>query len=682
MSRQEEDLGTMTAAKRRKTNVSRACTTCRRRRVRCDGLPRCSTCQVSDVECIYDPDQDGRKPATKLYVEALVNRVKALEEQLANQDGNTSSTPGSPMDTGLTTAARLLESEGARGTLRIENNSVMHHGPSSAFMHLPDISDRLQEDVEIVGWSPEAFSPGQDLASVPWHRHLPVGCVADSDEHERHLDLFFSYLNGWCYNIDEASFRAGLYASASSSSPSWRNSHYSPLLHNAMLALTCPLAADRPGHYDHSRAELLANQASSYLDAEACQPMISTVRGLMLLGSYHWSTWRHSLGWLYEGMGVRMAQTLGLNVDCSNLVTRGVITEAVKKQRDRAFFTVYTQDQLWSLAIGRTAGLTMEDFETAIPEINADDDAMPWLDHHQRAALRLGTMPVINPSWTSSTFHHTCTLALLSDRMHQALYRMRSRYDEKTRQSLIAELHLALNRWLVELPSPLRFENHHPWPPHVINMHLLCRYLQILIHRPTYTRPLAVCNADRELARKTCDMAAAEILQLLLLYRKSPGLQYVTTTIVNVAFTAGTIFLLAAVQTDANKKRHSDSISSAKECIQCLREMGWGAAGHGGDLLQSMMDEWSPPTPPPPPTVQLPTEMSVDVNKLHDPNSEIGQLLTRLGWRPPVGQEASSSTPQTVNPVPMPNEMSFDPSSLLQSWLRTASADPAWDFSM
>lgn len=54
----------------------------RSRRTRCDGQPRCGTCRLVDEECVYEGDQDGRRPATKQYVESLKNRIKQLESQL------------------------------------------------------------------------------------------------------------------------------------------------------------------------------------------------------------------------------------------------------------------------------------------------------------------------------------------------------------------------------------------------------------------------------------------------------------------------------------------------------------------------------------------------------------------------------------------------------------------------
>lgn len=54
--------------------------------MRCDGNARCSTCVLYEEDCIYEPDLDGRKPATKMFVEALQNRIKVLEEMLGDQE--------------------------------------------------------------------------------------------------------------------------------------------------------------------------------------------------------------------------------------------------------------------------------------------------------------------------------------------------------------------------------------------------------------------------------------------------------------------------------------------------------------------------------------------------------------------------------------------------------------------
>ncbi|RXK38884.1 hypothetical protein M231_03833 [Tremella mesenterica] len=648
--------GTETA-KRRKKNVSRACIVCRRRRTKCDGQPRCATCKSFDEECIYDPDQDGRKPATKLYVQALVNRVRTLEEQLALATESPSPTQQAQRSVGR---SRRIDPRQSRinlaGTLIVEKDSFTHHGPTSAFMHLPDslVRDRRDSEGPSGSWNPSLWpqSPGGsaiDWVSLPWDRHLPKGIIQTPFVHEELLSIFFSYLNDWCWWTDESAFLSGLYASITNSSP--KNMHYSPLLHNVILALACQLSPQTVSPSTDPTiacnvAEALGERARGYIEEEADTPQLSTVKGMMLLGSYHWSRGKHSLGWFYEGMGVRIAQRLGLNADCSALVARGLITAEAKTHRDRAFFTVYCQDQLWSLAVGRTAGLTTEDFVTPLPEIDADIDAQPWIDHYARLERRKGIHIQGPPSWTSTVFNYTCRLALLSDRMHSILYRIRPSLDPVTQQNLVSELHLDLHAWLMELPSPLRLESSPNPPPHIINLHATCRYLQILLHRPTYTQPFSEGDPDRDLAIQTCNLAAAEILRLLQMYSRSPGLRYCSTTICNVTFTAGTIFLLAAVKTTEGCKANSQALSDAASCIMYLREMSWPAAHLGGDILAHMKEDWCPSAPLPAlsqpsrretPSISDKSSLGLlgNIEDLKDKNSEIARFLTSMGWQPP-----------------------------------------------
>ena len=63
---------------------------------------------------------------------------------------------------------------------------------------------------------------------------------------------------------------------------------------------------------------LLASNATSLIEIEMQGPMTTTVRGLMLLGSYHFHNLNRHLGWCYAGMGVRVAQ--GRKSACLGLI--------------------------------------------------------------------------------------------------------------------------------------------------------------------------------------------------------------------------------------------------------------------------------------------------------------------------------------------------------------------------
>lgn len=55
---------------------------------------------------------------------------------------------------------------------------------------------------------------------------------------------------------------------------------------------------------------LFAQQATKFLEREWTAPYLSTVIGCMLLGTFHQVSAQPTLGWVYEGVGVRLANVL------------------------------------------------------------------------------------------------------------------------------------------------------------------------------------------------------------------------------------------------------------------------------------------------------------------------------------------------------------------------------------
>lgn len=67
----------------------------------------------------------------------------------------------------------------------------------------------------------------------------------------------------------------------------------------------------------------------------------------MLLGTFHQVSAQPTLGWTYEGIGVRIANVLGLHMDSSELVSRGIISAELQRARIYCWATVAFQDKLW-----------------------------------------------------------------------------------------------------------------------------------------------------------------------------------------------------------------------------------------------------------------------------------------------------------------------------------------------
>lgn len=147
----------------------------------------------------------------------------------------------------------------------------------------------------------------------------------------------------------------------------------------------------------------------------------------------------------------------------------------------------------------------------------------------------------------------------------------------------------------------------------------------------------------------TCSL---EVLRLCDLYT---DVYFSSQTMINIVFTAGTTFLLLSARTSAHPGAF-DTLTALRHFDQCsdiLRTMAWPSAKLLYDILKRMKQDWHPtaptaPAPPPgPPSLQ----------ELQDPNSEMFQYLTRMGWAPPT------VTPQAPPPArlqPPQPEANFD----------------------
>ncbi len=137
-------------------------------------------------------------------------------------------------------------------------------------------------------------------SSFDWSRHLPANLPLTRHEHDKILDLLFSFFTSWCLRVVPTLFLRDMYR-AIASSGTVKTPHYSPMLHNALIAslLHSPTihasTVSRPG-------EQYAIKAKSYLEDECEKPNICVVQALSLLGSFHSSNGDQNLGYLYFGI--------------------------------------------------------------------------------------------------------------------------------------------------------------------------------------------------------------------------------------------------------------------------------------------------------------------------------------------------------------------------------------------
>lgn len=95
--------------------------------------------------------------------------------------------------------------------------------------------------------------------------------------------------------------------------PFARTAHYSPLLHNAILAIALGFS-DEPFLRHPAARKVFSAHAKSFIDEEGMTPSVATVQALAHIASYHSLGAEHNLGWLYIGMAVRCAVAREQNI--------------------------------------------------------------------------------------------------------------------------------------------------------------------------------------------------------------------------------------------------------------------------------------------------------------------------------------------------------------------------------
>lgn len=194
--------------------------------------------------------------------------------------------------------------------------------------------------------------------------------------------------------------------------------------------------------------------------------MLSTLQGLLLLGSYHSGNGLQGLGYLYSGIAFRMCHTLGLGIDTSAYVSRGLLTEETRKARDRVMWCAYVQDKcvarfclrappykqpradacplarLWSSYVGRNPSILRSIIETALPVIDTNRDKDPWSPLPVAGASPAKALS----SQLSSTFHWTCRLAIIAEKILVLVYALRVQLYSAQVLNRVSELQCVCSR--------------------------------------------------------------------------------------------------------------------------------------------------------------------------------------------------------------------------------------------
>ncbi|KAI0248581.1 hypothetical protein BJV78DRAFT_785226 [Lactifluus subvellereus] len=625
----------MTRSPKRGSYTRRACNHCRRRKSKCDGCePVCASCKASGHDCSWGPES-AKKPTTKRYVDSLKNlnrqlelRNKFLERQLAllkprlatevpqdtpdlslsisDRASPSSCGQSSPISTQSEPAFLKTEEQedidqiiAPTRHLHLGDNELQLYGPTSIFRLAPRTPERLTLNEEGANGSADAYrslsqeNPVLD-SKLDWARHLPQGVGLTRLEHDRLLDLLFQFFTSWCLRIIPKLFQRDMHRCLSIPDiyPPLKTAHYSPMLHNALLAVATAFSDDPTIKNPDARRQF-AEKARSCFEKECEFPKLSAITALSILANYYSSVNQPTLGYIYFGISARMSQALGLGIDCSPWVEAGLITHAGMLDRNWALWTTFCQDTTWSLYVGREFCTTLSPNSLTIPV----PFVTPDLDQF------LGNWPPEDnerPNHISGTFAATCSLMQIARDIADVVSNFsRLGAPQETNEFRVAQMDLKLSGWKNDLPPEIDFSKSNPCTPqqpHQLMLHLTYYWLIILLHRPFYRRRRSSEDvSDYTDHIKPCNQAAAEIMELVGIWRRQFSLRYVPITMIQVVSAAATIFVVAAVQAVSGPRVAHSALEAAEKnaraAIEYLREVGKSFAGatNVADILQNLL---------------------------------------------------------------------------------------------
>ncbi|WVQ68001.1 uncharacterized protein L199_006207 [Kwoniella botswanensis] len=557
---------------RHKNHAPAACKACRQRRVRCNydkEAKVCQNCLRRGDLCEIKSEEDSRRRISYTVAQQLRARIHELETEnarlSAERDAGTEEKAdgsqveftgvGDQRDKATFECLDRLKVFGAVG-------EICHYGPTSPFSYLPDLQ-MMQSNIVHVD---TATGSAGDMTR--WKAFLPSNLNISWFEHQQLLDAFTRYFACWLYAIDSSKFQQDMHRLGGIT----RSDYYSPILHNALLAMACRFVSnpDRPSN----AAQILIQHALSFFGEELENPVIATVNGLMLLASLHTEQRQTNSGAAYFATAVQTAVTLGLNVNPAYLVRYGMISPERQQQRNNTFWSVFCQDRLWGLALGRQP--ILGSFNVPLP------DSQEIIKQH---ALISGNE---DQYLVSLCFAETCKLSRLAGLIMEQIYGFTGPLElSKTCNNLYHQI----NAWRRNLPKSLLPLRQHSVPPQVHTLNITADLLSILSLRPLYHNILDMIAEDE--AIRSCDRHAAQINDSMKYWQETYGLKNCPLLLGHAAFGAATVHLLASVTLrEPSDQVIYDPRARCDESISILKAMGIPRASQMGDILQSLSREW------------------------------------------------------------------------------------------
>ncbi|CEH18760.1 TRANSCRIPTION FACTOR PDR1-RELATED [Ceraceosorus bombacis] len=632
----------------KRRRVQRACDSCRKKKVKCNGLgqgeTKCTNCATYGHECTF-LDAAKRRPPPRAYVDALEARMDRMEELLTQLAPGVDYSERQALNgTSLCADASEVEKRrigevhwtsikderlqwlSARG---VPGPDGPPQGVTSQFLgkasdfHLIDLLDRMSRDDQRLQqrgiWGEanamksakdpdgyDFFTPSaatqqlseQELDALDW---------PEPDLEKKLIDAYFKRPHLDYPMINELKFRHDF-----DNRPDMRR-------RPDFVALCLGLFAVASRYVDDSRVCLNPNERAggeTYHTAGLQWWLAQRHIGQRVFGGI--ATLEHAqnivlatifmlgtpmantLAWAVLSVAVRLLQDVGAHrkVTAQRLKHPLLLTETYR----RLWWVTYSLDREFSAGLGRPVCIQDEDFD--VDEPLAVDD-MFLID--AAATGNPPSQPVEKPSLLAG-FVASIRLDQIIGRTLRTIYAIgkakvsRGFVGRQWDQFIVAEIDSSLNQWLGTVPQHLKYNANEPndeWLLQSSLLHTKYYHSQILVHRPFIPGPNSKSSLNYP-SLAICTNAARSICHILHnLYRRKlhprGGLQVLFR-----AFSAGCILLLVVWSAKRSGARTSTStMADVRRCLDVLRglEKHWSLACKMSRLMDHLIAVSELPVP-------------------------------------------------------------------------------------
>ncbi|CAG8593067.1 1783_t:CDS:2, partial [Acaulospora colombiana] len=602
----------------KRRRVARACDTCRRKKVRCDGVqpgsdpPSCTNCKAYGYECSFIDAPKKRGPP-KGYIEALETRLQRMESILGGlvQSGDLpEGTINSNLEWINVNESNFKSSHDYSdrdGSLRKSSHRDSSTRPTASSSKLSASSSKGSAKSHKTSYGNSdtdegSSSDSNECAGSQYDLNDSMGQLAiDEGGHTRYLGsssgvFVFKFTkrigNGQVINVPSGEWHT----------PAKKRSNVTLELppkelcdrlldtfwaqvHPYMIFIDRQDFMEKYNNIEENHTQIILLYAmfaisAKFIDDPAVRtnPDVPSTAGdeyfnrakellrdefdnatlytiqALLLLAGHQQGAKNSTMWLYVGLATRLAQDMGLHRDSS----KWNLDKKKSEVRKRIWWACFLADRLISATLGRPLAINDADCDVSLPVAGALPD-----DSTQSVA----------------GYIHLIKIITILGRVLSHIYGIKAKRSiNGNNDNMLATLDAELNEWHKNLPEDLRFDLKKTSSftgtaeKRRMFIHLVYYSSQILLHRPHIRGPKSNAPPSSIPSLTICTMAANNITLIMFRSMKDGTLKTTWSFSIYSFFTASTMHIINALSGDDRfREVAKQGLRMTMKCLEYLR---------------------------------------------------------------------------------------------------------------